>query len=87
MEQTSQQPQTALIEQQKKITVTGVESVDAFSDRQISLTLENGTASISGDGLTIVSFSKTSGAFTAVGKVSRIRFHARGEKLSKRLFG
>ena len=41
--------QTALIEQQKKITVTGVESVDAFSDRQIALTLSGGGgASIGG---------------------------------------
>lgn len=87
MEQATQQAQTALIEQQKKITVTGVESVDAFSDRQIALTLENGTATVTGEGLKIVNFSKASGTFTAVGKVTGIRFHARGEKLSKRLFG
>ena len=40
--------QTALIEQQKKITVTGVESVDSFSPQQITITLEGGRAQISG---------------------------------------
>lgn len=80
--------QTALIEQQKKITVTGVESVDAFSDRQIALTLSGGGgASIGGEGLKIVNFSKSSGSFTAVGKVHGIRFTGGKEKLSRRLFG
>ena len=79
--------QTALIEQQKKITVTGVESVDAFSDRQIALTLSGGGgASIGGEGLKIVNFSKSSGSFTAVGKVHGIRFTGGKEKLSRRLF-
>lgn len=87
MDQVQQAVQTALIEQQKKITVTGVVSVDAFSDRQIALTLENGTASVSGEDLKIVNFSKSSGSFTAVGKVSGIRFAGKREKLSKRLFG
>lgn len=87
MDQVQQAVQTALIEQQKKITVTGVVSVDAFSDRQIALTLENGTASVSGEDLKIVNFSKSSGSFIAVGKVSGIRFAGKREKLSKRLFG
>ena len=79
--------QTALIEQQKKITISGVESVDAFSPRQISLTLDNGKAVIVGDNLKIVNFSKSNGNFAAVGKIGGIRFAAKQEKLSKRLFG
>ncbi|HIY96732.1 MAG TPA: YabP/YqfC family sporulation protein [Candidatus Borkfalkia excrementigallinarum] len=79
--------QTALIEQQKKIIVTGVESVDAFSAQQITLTLDNGKAFISGDGLKIVNFSKSNGSFSAVGKVTGVRFSEKKEKLSKRLFG
>lgn len=79
--------QTALIEQQKKISMTGVESVDAFSDRQISLTLDNGKAVIAGENLKIINFSKSNGNFSAVGKISGVRFVSKQEKLSKRLFG
>lgn len=78
---------TALIEQQKKITVTGVESVDSFSSEQISLTLDGGRAVIAGEGLKIVDFSKTSGRFAAAGTITGIRFGKKKEKLAKRLFG
>lgn len=71
----------------EKITITGVESVDAFSPRQISLTLDNGKAVIVGDNLKIVNFSKSNGNFAAVGIIGGIRFAAKQEKLSKRLFG
>ena len=40
--------QTALIEQQKKITLTGVESVDSFTEKQITLTVCGGKAIIAG---------------------------------------
>lgn len=78
---------TALIEQQKKITVTGVESVDSFSPEQISLTLDGGRAVIAGEGLKIVDFSKMSGRFAATGTITGIRFGKKKEKLAKRLFG
>ena len=80
-------PQSAHIEQRKKISVTGVESVDAFSPTQISLTIEGGTATIGGENLKIVSFDKATGSFCAEGKVGGIRFHEKGEKLARRLFG
>ena len=51
-----ERPQTTLIEQQKKISLTAVESVDAFSAQQIVLTLQNGRAFIAGDDLKIVGF-------------------------------
>ncbi len=79
-------PQTTLIEQQKKISLTAVESVDAFSDRQIVLTLENGRAFIAGEELKIVGFSKSEGSFSAVGKIAGVRFCSRREKLVRKLF-
>lgn len=79
--------ETALIEQQKKITVTGVASVDGFDSKEIRITLESGRAVITGDGLKIVSFSKASGSFSAVGKIVGLRFFGKSEKLTKRLFG
>ena len=79
--------QTALIEERKHITVTCVESVDAFSEREIVLTLTGGgRAVVSGSELKIVNFSKTAGTFSAAGKVAGIRFTGGKEKLVKRLF-
>mgnify|MGYP001625061037 CR=1 FL=1 len=79
--------ETALIEQQKKITVTGVASVDGFTPREIRITLEGGRAVIAGENLKIVSFSKANGNFSATGKIAGIRFFGKSEKLTKRLFG
>ncbi|HIY78456.1 MAG TPA: hypothetical protein H9728_05365 [Candidatus Borkfalkia excrementavium] len=79
--------ETALIEQQKKVTMTGVAAVDSFTPQQINITLDSGRAVITGEGLKIVNFSKSAGNFSAVGKVTGIRFSGKKEKLSKRLFG
>lgn len=79
-------PQTTLIEQQKKISLTAVESVDEFSPRQIVLTLQSGRAYIAGEGLKIVGFSKSDGSFSAVGKIAGIRYAAGREKLVRKLF-
>lgn len=78
--------QTALIEEQKKISMTSVESVDSFSNQQITLTVSNGKAVIYGDGLKIVNFSKSNGNFTADGKILGLKYLAKHEKVIKRLF-
>ena len=86
-ERTDARPESALIEQQKKITMTGVSAVVGLTPREIRITLESGRAVISGGDLKIVSFSKSNGNFSAVGKIAGIRFFAKHEKLTKRLFG
>lgn len=86
-ENVQERQESALIEQQKKITMTGVAGVDGFTPREIRLTLESGRAVIAGEGLKIVSFSKANGNFSAIGKIYGIRFFAKHEKLTKRLFG
>ncbi len=78
---------TALIEQLKKVTMTGVESVDSFSPQQITLTLDGSRAQITGEGLKIADFSKTTGRFSATGKITGIRFFQKRDKITKRLFG
>ena len=78
--------QTVTIEQQKKITMTSVESVDSFSTQQITLTVEGGRAVITGDAIKIVNFSKTNGNFAAEGKISGLKYLGKRDKLAKRLF-
>ena len=44
------------IEQCKKITATAIESVDAFSDKQIILSYSAGRIVVAGNGMKIVGF-------------------------------
>ncbi len=73
---------TLTIEERKKITMTGVESVTAFSPQQISLNLSGGKLVITGSDLKITAFSKTSGTFSATGNISSLRYGGAGVHLS-----
>lgn len=74
------------VEQQKKISLTGVESVDAFSAEDIRLTVCGKKMRISGTHLKVLSFSKGSGAFSAIGEVNYIRYGGAKGKFFQRLF-
>ncbi len=83
MQETSQH--SICIEQRKNITVNGVESVSAFSEVKIVLTLLRGEKlQVIGSGLKIVGFSKTNGTFTAEGTVSGVSYG--GKSFASRLF-
>jgi hypothetical protein len=74
-----------LIEQRKSITVSAVESVVAFSEVKIILTLlSGGRMSVVGTGLKITGFSKTSGSFTAEGSVTGVSYG--GKSFAARIF-
>ena len=79
-------PSVLTIEQQKKISLTGVESVDGFSETEIRLTVAGKRMRIVGSGLKVQAFSKGSGAFSAVGEVSLIRYGGAKGKFFQRLF-
>lgn len=69
------------IEQGNRISISGVESVESFSDGVIVLTAGGKRVHIRGNGLKILTFAKGSGAFAATGEVADVRFSA-GKKLS-----
>ena len=74
------------VEQQKRITFSGVDSVDAFSDTRILLTVLGKKVRIEGSNLKVLSFSQGSGNFLASGEVSMVRFGGHKGKLLSRLF-
>ncbi len=74
------------IEQQKKITMTGVDSVDGFSESEIKLTVNGKRVTISGAGLKVLAFSKGSGNFSASGEVSAVKYGGAKGKTLQRLF-
>ena len=76
---------SVVIEQRKSITISAVESVIAFSEVKIVLSLlGGGRMQVLGTGLKITGFSKTSGAFTAEGTLTSVSYG--GKSLASRIF-
>lgn len=73
------------IEQRKKITMTGVEKVDALSEERILLTVSGQRVTIEGSQLKILAFSQGSGNFSATGEVRSIKYGAGKGKLGSLL--
>ena len=74
-----------LMEQRKSITVSGVESVVAFSEVKIVLALLGGERMhIVGSHLKITAFSKSNGNFTAEGSVTGVSYG--GKSFAQKLF-
>ena len=73
------------IDQRKSVALSGVESVSAFSEVKIALTLLGGEKlHIAGTGLKIIGFSKSSGTFTAEGTISGVSYG--GKSFAAKLF-
>ena len=73
------------IAQKKDVSITGVESVLAFSETKITLGLRGGgKLYVAGNGLKISGFSKESGVFTASGNVVGVSYG--GKSFAARLF-
>ena len=80
-----QKQHTVMLEQKKNITVSGVESVSAFSEIKIVLSLLSGDKMhVAGTGLKILGFSKTNGTFMAEGNISGISYG--GKSFASKLF-
>ena len=74
------------LEDRKKITLTGVSSVDSFSETAVNLTVNGTHVQIIGAKLKVLSFSQGSGNFAASGEVTQIKYGAGKGKLLSRLF-
>ena len=74
-----------MLEQKKNLSVSGVESVAAFSEAKIVLALTDGERmNIVGSGLKITNFSQTNGSFTAEGEFVGISYG--GKSFASRIF-
>lgn len=80
-----QENHSVIIEQRKKISVSGVESVKAFSEVKITLVLIGGEKlHVAGTDLKITGFVKANGTFTAEGKVTGVSYG--GKTFAYKLF-
>ncbi len=79
--------QLLTIENKRKISITEAKEVIAFSEREIKLSLKDGSTLIAlGDGLKIVAFDEKNGNFTAHGNISSIKFSGSGKNFIKKVF-
>ena len=74
------------VEQCKRVTATAVTEVDAFSDKQIILSYSGGRIVVTGSGMKIINFSKTSGSFCATGEINGVRYVNKSSSLKQKLF-
>ena len=74
------------IEDRKKISMTGVGSVDSFSETLINLTVNGKRVQITGSKLKVLSFSQGSGNFSASGEITQVKYGGAKGKLLSRLF-
>lgn len=75
-----------VLEERKRLTLSGVGAVDSFGEEKIRLTTSLGRLTISGTKLKIVSFSESTGAFVCEGTVDGMVYSARKEGILKRIF-
>lgn len=78
--------ETLTVEQQKRLNMTGVVSVDGFSERAVHATLGAGRMLISGENLKVLAFSKTTGNLSVDGRIDSVKFSGGKQPLVKRLF-
>ncbi len=76
---------TLSLENRKQISATGIEGVRDFSPSQFTLIYAGGKITVGGADMKITSFSKQTGAFSAAGSISSVRYSSSGEGLKRKL--
>lgn len=80
------EPNKLILEERKRLNMTGVESVDSFSDTTIKLTVGGSQSQIGGERLKILTYNKSTGALTVDGFINEIKYNTKKQPLLKRLF-
>jgi len=70
----------------KRLSMTGVETVDGFTEQSLKLTVNGNRVAINGSGIKITAFNKATGTLTADGDFHEIRYTDKKAPLVKRLF-
>ncbi len=70
----------------KRLLLTGVISVDAFSEDCLKLSLNGDKLFITGENIKITAFSKATGNLQADGVFTSFKYNAKKQPILKRLF-
>ena len=74
------------LESRKVLNLTAVQTVDGFTEQCLKLTINGNKVIISGEGIKISAFNKTTGNLTAEGNFTNIKFGGEKTKFMKRIF-
>lgn len=86
MAEINQNEERLTLDARKKLTLTNVNSVDGFSDRELKLTVSGKKVDIKGQNIKITAFNNVSGNFTADGEFIEIKFGGAKTPIVKRIF-
>ena len=75
-----------VLDARKRLTMTGVSSVDGFSEQVLNLTASGSKVRVTGENIKITSYNKATGNLTADGTFLEIKFNQKKAPLLKRLF-
>ena len=70
----------------KRLAMSGVETVDGFSEEQLRLTVSGVKVKISGEKIKITAFNKATGTLMADGVFNEIKYNVAKVPLMKRVF-
>ena len=74
------------LENRKNLSLTGVESVDSFSEQALKLTVSGSRVIIEGENIKITAFNKESGNLSADGIINEIKYMGKQIPFLKRIF-
>ncbi len=75
-----------VLDERKRLTISGVQSVDGFSEQYLNLTINGNKVRVLGEKIKISAFNKSNGNFSADGLFFEIRFIEKKQPVTKRLF-
>ena len=79
-ENTRQLPHTLVLEERKRLTVTGILSIVSYDAFTVTLETSGGTLAIGGEGLTVSELSVQTGEVKIGGAIEYIQYTVRHEK-------
>ncbi len=86
MTQTPTEVEKIILDARKHLTMTGVSSVDGFSEQFLNLTVSGSKVKISGENIKITAYNKGTGSLTADGNFCEIKYTDKRAPFIKRLF-
>ena len=70
----------------KKLTITGVESVDGFSEQTLKLSVNGDKLVVLGNDIKITSFNKSNGNLSAEGDFFELKYQKKRDGILKKVF-
>ena len=77
-----QLPHTRVLEERKRLTVTGIQAIVSYDAFTVTLETSGGTLAIGGEGLTVSELSVQTGEVKIGGTIEYIQYTVRREKQS-----